>query len=97
MDRLRLAEQAKAMDQTRLQSEIALKAADSAARRFTAMMRDIVAAAGFALALSVFAYLVFSGANTVAATVMFGSVIASACALFYGKFILVKLRDLFRW
>jgi hypothetical protein len=50
MDRLQKAEQAKVMDQAKLQSDLAMKAADGASRRFSAMMKDILAATGFAVA-----------------------------------------------
>ena len=95
MDRLQKAEQAKVMDQAMLQSDLAMKAADGASRRFSAMMKDILAATGFAVALACFVYLVAIGQNAVAAIVMLAGIAASACAYYYGKFILVKFREVF--
>ena len=57
MERLRVAEQAKIFDQTRQQSELALKAADSAAKRMTALIRDISTVAAFAISLLAFVYM----------------------------------------
>jgi hypothetical protein len=94
MERLKLAEQAKLFDQTKQQSELAMKMADSSAKRMTTIIRDISTAAAFAISLLAFVYMLVSGANVWAATVMFACVLASACAFFYGKFILVKGRDL---
>ena len=94
MRRLQVAEQAKAMDLTRMQSDLALKSADSASKRFTAMVRDVSAAGAFAVAVLVFAYLILMGTNPWPATVVFASIVASGCTLFYGKFILIKIKGL---
>jgi len=94
MERLRNTEQVKAVEQAKLQSELALKAADSSAKRFTAMMRDISTAGAFAVSLLIFSYMVLTGSNSWPAIIMFACVLASGCAFFFGKFVTVRGRDL---
>jgi hypothetical protein len=94
LERLRTIEQAKGAEQARLQSELTLKAAESAAKRFSAMVRDICTAGAFAVSLVIFSYLIINGSNTWPAIFMFACVLASGCAFFFGKFITVRGKDL---
>lgn len=88
-------ERAKSLEQTKMQADLALQASDAAAKRFSSMMKDIMAAGAFLIALLVFVYLVAIGRNDILAFGILASVAASACAFYYGKFIRAKLRDLF--
>jgi hypothetical protein len=94
MDRIRTVEQAKGAEQARLQSELTLKAADSATKRFSAMVRDVSTAGAFAVSLAIFSFMILTGSNVWPAVFMFACVLASGCAFFFGKFITVKSSDL---
>jgi hypothetical protein len=94
MERLREIEQAKGAEQARLQSELALKAAEGSTKRFSAMVRDVCTAGAFGISLLIFCYVVLFSSNTWPAIFMFACVLASGCAFFFGRFITVGTKDL---
>ncbi len=90
--RLQDAEWTKTKEMAEIQSTTVATEAKAASERLTSLITLIVASGGFAIGLLTMAYLVVNGGPYfvwIAAFVL-GSVVASACVYFYGKFLAIK-------
>ena len=107
LDRLRLAEEATTVRDREVahrheveRAEIARKDKDADAdrrnKRLTVIANTFAALMGFTVCLATFAYVLFRGdAGWGPALLMCGSVLATCCTFLFGKFIMLKLEEVF--